>query len=309
MTALSDEAKISEHNAINESSTAQSKGGSVRLVIYDFDQTITTKHLYRELHGGRLKSLAKLSDDKLVSLYGGQQRITLLNDHFNTLCAAQIEVGIVSFGWSEVIARALERVHLGQYFKENVIIGRDSKELVRFNKHKGKVIELLMKRRKLEYDQVLFVEDSLSNIAQSESICRTLHIEDRCGMTKEHMLQIESQIRLCSEHKLNGNLNGNHYKNGHHIDSGQGSGSGQHSAAEHGNPYETPVVIHGDLKRRKKSRSKLAKYQIKNVPKWFDDLTKMDEDTETVDIQDDADDNAVEIATDFTFALDVDGKE
>ena len=154
MTALSAEVKVSEDNATNEQSAVPSKGGSVRLVIYDFDQTITTKHLYRELHGGRLKSLAKLSDDKLVSLYGGQQRISFLNDHFNTLCVAQIEIGIVSFGWSEVIARALERVHLDRYFKENVIIGRDSKELIRFNKHKGKVIEHLMKRRKLEYDQV-----------------------------------------------------------------------------------------------------------------------------------------------------------
>ena len=145
MTALFDEAKVSD-SSINTA--------TIRLVIYDFDQTITTKQLYRELRGGRLESLAKLSDDKLVSLCGGQQRIAFLNHHFKSLCRAQIEIGIVSFGWSEVIARALERVHLLQYFKENVIIGRDSKELVRFNKHKGKVIELLMKRRKLEYDQV-----------------------------------------------------------------------------------------------------------------------------------------------------------
>ena len=107
-----------------------------------------------ELHGGRLKSLAKLSDDKLISLFGGKERISYLDDHFKSLCAAQIEIGILSFGWSDVIERALERMELGRYFEGKLIIGRDSDELVRFNKDKGRTIAHLMKRRKLEHRQV-----------------------------------------------------------------------------------------------------------------------------------------------------------
>ena len=153
MSAVTEDLKVTEEE-VTKHDAVDTNRGSVRLVIYDFDQTITTGHLYRELHGGRLKSLAKLSDDKLISLFGGKERISYLDDHFKSLCAAQIEIGILSFGWSDVIERALERMELGRYFEGKLIIGRDSDELVRFNKDKGRTIAHLMKRRKLEHRQV-----------------------------------------------------------------------------------------------------------------------------------------------------------
>ncbi len=43
----------------------------MKLVIYDFDQTITCDHLYYELDGGQEDELKKMSDDKLFDVFGG----------------------------------------------------------------------------------------------------------------------------------------------------------------------------------------------------------------------------------------------
>lgn len=129
-------------------------GGTVKLILYDFDQTITCLHLYRELHGGQLMALSKLSNKSLINIYGGQQRINILNNHFKYLTDNHIEIGIISFGYTSVIRKALQRVNLDSYFQDKIIIGRDSKEIIHFNKNKGKVINTLMEKRDLKHDQV-----------------------------------------------------------------------------------------------------------------------------------------------------------
>eukprot|EP01083_Nonionella_stella_P164774 546430_1 len=139
-------------------------GTQIRFIVYDFDQTITELHLYRQLHGGQLDALCKLSDDELIAIFGGKERIEKLNKHFKFVTDSDVEIGIVSFGWSTVIKKSLDRVQLGIYFENKVIIGRDSKEIIIMNRKKGKIIHNLMQQRQLNYDQVLFVDDALSNI-------------------------------------------------------------------------------------------------------------------------------------------------
>ena len=56
--------------------------GQVQLVLFDFDQTITCSHLYRELKGGQSVSEKELSDEQLIAIFGGNQRIQCLTKHF-----------------------------------------------------------------------------------------------------------------------------------------------------------------------------------------------------------------------------------
>lgn len=145
------------NNDNNNENNDNNKNGTIKLIIYDFDQTITCCHLYRELHGGKLNALSKLSDIKLINIYGGQDRIDILNKHFKFLSNHHIEIGIISFGWTNVIKHALKRVKLDIYFKNKVIIGRDSKEIITYNKNKGKVVNNLMQKRNLKYNQVKYI--------------------------------------------------------------------------------------------------------------------------------------------------------
>jgi len=242
------------HNDINEGS------GTVKLILYDFDQTITCLHLYRELHGGQLNALSKLSNKSLINIYGGQERINILNNHFKYLTDNNIEIGIVSFGYTNVIQKALQRVNLDSYFKNKIIIGRDSKEIIYFNKNKGKVINTLMEKRNLKCDQVLFVDDALSNCQQSQSYCRTLHISARNGITMDDIKYIQQSIYVYTKDELQQIL----------LEKKE-----THKEEQNGYSLE---------QEHKKKKSWKDKYKLDNVPKWFDDLNKKEDETPIIEI-------------------------
>ena len=124
----------------------------IKLVIYDFDQTITRDHLYYELDGGQEDSLNKMSDDKLLKIFGGKERKERLNDHFKRI-TTNSEIAIISFGWVNVIKIALERMGLNKYFENSIIIGKDSEELKTAGS-KAKCIYRMKKKRNLKSDQV-----------------------------------------------------------------------------------------------------------------------------------------------------------
>eukprot|EP01084_Bolivina_argentea_P183576 316756_1 len=259
-----------------ESNKTDDNNNEVKLIIYDFDQTISKLHLYRELHGGKLNALSKISDDKLISIFGGNERITILDKHFKFLTNKYIETAVISFGWTQVIKKSLTRLNLAIYFEKSVIIGRDSKEIIIVNKNKGKVVESLMEKRNLNYNEVLFVDDDLANIQPAAKICKTLHIETRDGMTSEHISMIEKQIYLYNEDEIECKINKNNENNEEKE----------------------------NKQRKKRSTSSLAKYKIKSVPKWFDDLNKIDDDTPVIEIKENNTSNhkqEVKISTKFTF--------
>ena len=92
-------------------------GSGVRLILYDFDQTITSVHLYHELRGGQLKELSRISDERLIEIFGGNERIKRLDEHFEILTKNNVKLGILSFGFTKVIETALNRVNLLNYFR------------------------------------------------------------------------------------------------------------------------------------------------------------------------------------------------
>ena len=148
----------------------------IKLVIYDFDQTITCLHLYYELDGGQEDALKKMSDDKLLTVFGGTERIERLNEHFSRLSTHNIELAIISFGWVGVIKKALQRMKLYKYFEKSIIIGKDSEELKNAGS-KAKCIYKMKKKRNLKSAQVrtvceivyIFIE--CRKIA-TDSLCR-----------------------------------------------------------------------------------------------------------------------------------------
>ena len=105
----------------------------IQLVIYDFDETITSQHIWHELRrisgGGvswqeQVASLNNCSTDYVIEMFGGPERVTVLQQHLRHLSSNGIDLGIISFGHRHVIIAALLRVQLKQYFDSGNIFGR-----------------------------------------------------------------------------------------------------------------------------------------------------------------------------------------
>jgi hypothetical protein len=170
--------------------------GKVKLVVYDFDQTITRLHLYHCLGGGGVAELDKMSEDRLTEVFGGVERIMRLETHFKRV-SKKAKMAIVSYGFVPVIKKALERVDLGEAWEGCQVIGSDSDELTKVS---GAKHELIAQWRDaddaLDAKTVLFVDDDPFNIRQAirtdASLC--VEISPRTGMTEEHMETIEKLV-------------------------------------------------------------------------------------------------------------------
>lgn len=164
-------------------------------MLYDFDQTISKLHLFEELGGGQLPTLSNLTQEELLAIFGGEERVTALHNHFALLRGANIAVSIISMNYVAVIKSALDRIGgLGQFFGAESIIGRDSALMRRSRHNKGRAIAALMKQNCFSYDQALFVDDTKKNIRQAQGICSTLHVSTMSGMSEANMRSIESCI-------------------------------------------------------------------------------------------------------------------
>ncbi|ETO28060.1 hypothetical protein RFI_09072 [Reticulomyxa filosa] len=144
---------------------------------------------------GQSDELSKMSDDLLREVFGGELRVKRLNEHFQRV-KAKATIAIISYGFVLVIEKALERMGLGEYWKNSVIIGSDSQELIRANGRKAKLVEDLRRKYQCTSNQVLFVDDDPMNIRQANlaNCCKTLEITSRRGMTEEQMCEIEKQV-------------------------------------------------------------------------------------------------------------------
>ena len=107
----------------------------IDIILYDFDETISCAHMFAEL--SKLEGYSKndqlialnndCNDECINKIFGGIDRIDRLNQHFNQLTTNyhDIDIGIISFGYRDVIIKALRRINLLQYFKLNNIFGRE----------------------------------------------------------------------------------------------------------------------------------------------------------------------------------------
>jgi len=168
----------------------------IKLVVYDFDQTLSSVHLYHELQGKQEAALTKLSDERLLEIFGGAKRLERLSAHLSRV-SEKCELAIISFGYVGVIKTALTRMSLFKFFADSEIIGCDSDELSEAKGNKATCIKRMRKKRKLSSKQVIFVDDDMSNIVKAKSCCVTVAIQPRCGMSSAHMTSIEEQCLVC----------------------------------------------------------------------------------------------------------------
>lgn len=180
-----EEININEEIDINDN--------KIKYIFYDFDQTVTVIHLYHLLHGGRLNELEKISDQRLIDIFGGNERIQRLDKHFNILKSNNIKCCILSFGFESVIKKALQRVNLLQHFF--LIIGRDSNSLKQAGGNKAICIEQFIIKENCKKTQILFVDDDQLNVAAAmNKNIKSMVINPRKGMNDTHMTQIENSF-------------------------------------------------------------------------------------------------------------------
>merc|ERR1712154_368473 len=143
---------------------------------------------------------------------------------------------------------------LFKYFDKSIIIGNDSEELKNAGS-KAKCISKMKKKRKLKSTQIIFVDDDKQNITKSANYCQTMTISPRSGMTFDHLKQIEE---LCKVYPLSMELT-------------------------------TPKTMSSEITKaypsqNEKGVNKLDKYKIKEVPQWFDNLSKPETETPVIQI-------------------------
>eukprot|EP01084_Bolivina_argentea_P151917 265101_1 len=236
-----------------------SKHLPVKLVIYDFDQTITCDHLYYELDGGQEDELKKMSDDKLLDVFGGKDRQQRLIQHFERIESTNCELIIISFGWVKVIQNALKRMQLYKYFnKPSSIIGKDSELLKNCNGSKAQCISKLKSNRKLRSTQILFIDDDNANIQRATRYCDSICIKQRKGMTNNHMKDIEIKCNVLEIDNISMNIT---------------------------TLKTTELEISKQYPSQKQNKpNKLDKYTITKVPKWFDNLSNITTETPVIQI-------------------------
>ena len=161
------------------------------MIIYDFDQTIPSSHIF-ETTGGAA-DVSGFEDVFFEDAFGGEDRILQLWAHFNRLNHRKVEMLILSNGWSAVIKESLDRVGLSEFFANENIFGNDSKLMIQNRRVKQRAIQELMRDRSFQFEQVLFVDDDWMNIVQCKSneTCRTLYVESEAGISEDEMKAIE----------------------------------------------------------------------------------------------------------------------
>ena len=166
----------------------------LRVVFYDFDQTIPVIHIFKETAGSN--DVSKKSDQFFVDAFGGEKRIARLKRHFEQLAQAEVKCSIVSYGYSAVIKESLKRVGLINFFEADAIFGRDSEIMRRFRGAKHKIISDEMRSRNFHHDEAIFVDDDQKNIKKcvDAGICRTLHVHEAGGLTEGNMAFLETEV-------------------------------------------------------------------------------------------------------------------
>ena len=166
----------------------------LRIVFYDFDQTLPVIHIFHETNG--VDDVSEKSDQFFVDAFGGEERIERLKKHFERLAQAEVKCSIVSYGYSAVIKESLTRVGLIDFFREGAIFGSDSEALKRFRGKKHKVISEEMRLGKIGHEEAIFIDDSIKNIEECEEdgTFRFLHVHERRGLTEKDLLGLESEL-------------------------------------------------------------------------------------------------------------------
>lgn len=132
-----------------------------QLVIFDFDRTLAEHHLYHMLAQQR-RTIHQLSDDELLSVFGGAERYRALASFLHRLSKQGLFLIVVSAGTGATVNAALSRAGFRQYFRE--VYCWDSPELQAVQGVKVRLIRRLEENLGLKPEQVVFCDDDAANI-------------------------------------------------------------------------------------------------------------------------------------------------
>ena len=153
-----------------------------KLVIYDFDQTITVAHS------------DKFMSDSMIDLMGGLPRIHALYTHFEKLQRLGVHLTIASRQSKNIIIQILKHVGLLTFFHFDLIRGGNDdtatwSQKIQFMEHFIKQFGCMGGPH-----QVMLVDDDNSFLIGFNRRAATCHVEQKRGLTEEQMIQIEKHF-------------------------------------------------------------------------------------------------------------------
>lgn len=207
--------------------------GSARLIVFDFDQTITTIHVFYELK--KKDAVTELGQLRLIderdgsspgsfamSAVGGEQRRDELLRFFKLMRERGVCMVVCTNGLVAAVKKVLSQLDFLEFFSE--VYGRgpggkitytakaydrevrgvaptdEERQFLAKPEHcewerKREVIDRVRQRKKLNPSEVIFVDDDSEMLKQAMSSCRTVWVAEERGMLKEHMDEMEFRTR------------------------------------------------------------------------------------------------------------------
>eukprot|EP00930_Biecheleria_cincta_P046942 TRINITY_DN32467_c0_g1_i1.p1 TRINITY_DN32467_c0_g1~~TRINITY_DN32467_c0_g1_i1.p1 ORF type:complete len:301 (-),score=58.73 TRINITY_DN32467_c0_g1_i1:99-1001(-) len=219
--------------------TVAKKG--VRLVVFDFDNTLSTVHVFKSLAGcnvdpltgkaveffvpsphalteeGQMRRIAELSESEFKAqggfaqtVFGGSARVEDVRALLCGLREEGTELVVCTKGLVGPVSKILDSLELLSYFSQvygNIgckyganpydletmaaEAAEETLKLVGSDEQgdwtsKAELISKLMRSKGLSRDQCVLVEDDPKEIRRAARVCRTIHVTEAAGVTKEH---------------------------------------------------------------------------------------------------------------------------
>ena len=188
--------------------------GTFEQVIYDFDETITSQHVFQELRhldgkGNRvsvhdqMEALASCTPSRVEDMFGGAARILHLHAHLKHLTSHGIHIGIISmYSSREVILKTLEMMDLMQYFSADKIVAKEVGKESAWQDDELQAMKIRQIRKHFSQvppDKTLFIDDDSRNpvCAQSQGVAKAAGFLLGAignGLTEKQMEWISHQI-------------------------------------------------------------------------------------------------------------------
>jgi len=227
--------------------TAQSAKPAVRLVVFDFDQTLSTIHVFKVLAGweklehdplpktvaatqrGQIHRINALNQAQpydsygpvgfVTKAFGGDERVEQLRAHLKVLRSSGAHAVVCTRGLTGAVKKCLNDVDLLQYLDDvygnsdecyasgktafdKYVHGApptpEDEQMCVFNdgySSKNEVIERVVEKLGISNSEAILVDDDPSEIGRAKTLYRTLLVENRCGITRNHMDILEEYVR------------------------------------------------------------------------------------------------------------------
>jgi hypothetical protein len=174
--------------------TTESLNFSYKLVVFDFDLTITCIHTFAEYPESRIEEIEKMTDYEFCNTFFGKDQ-TLFHKVVSVLLSKKISIAIASFGYTNVIKTILAKyfsiVGDPNYINDLEIVGRDEltqinnndfNELERYGRirnGKNSYLNSFNEKHSLNYSDILLIDDDKKNIDKANNInVKTYHIDN-----------------------------------------------------------------------------------------------------------------------------------